>query len=410
MSISDRQARSSILRATKPKLLSHQIRFPGIFGIFVLGVLQVLVWGGSFFLMAVMADPIIKDTGWASQWVYGALSLSILVSAILAPLISRFIARYGGRPVLASSGLVVAIGLFLMASSSSLLLFLLSWGVIGIGMALGLYEALFATLGSVYGERAGSAITGIMIISGFTSTVSWPLVALVIEHFGWRTTCVAYGALLIIAVAPLYLWVLPGDVRLPAKSSAKSDEIVSIDQRIYVLLTLSFALSAVIMAAISVQLISLLQGQGYSLAAAIGLSVLLGPSQVGSRVLQVFARKRHPIWLALICVVFVALGLLLVTIAPAMTAFGLVIYGAGNGLRAIVRGILPLTLMSPTQYVLLMGRMSRPSLIGQALTPLLGGYLLQAWGASGVLAGLSSLALINVLLVLALIPCLRSGK
>ena len=43
--------------------------------------------------MAVMADPIIEETGWASQWVYGALSLSLLVSALLAPLISRLIAR-----------------------------------------------------------------------------------------------------------------------------------------------------------------------------------------------------------------------------------------------------------------------------------------------------------------------------
>lgn len=77
--------------------MSNLTRLPGIFGIFLLGMLQVLVWGGSFFLMAVMADPIMKETGWASQWVYGALSLSILVSAVLAPLVSRLIARYGGR-------------------------------------------------------------------------------------------------------------------------------------------------------------------------------------------------------------------------------------------------------------------------------------------------------------------------
>ncbi|MBB3240176.1 hypothetical protein FHW68_001667 [Pseudomonas sp. Tn43] len=38
-------------------------------------MLQVLVWGGSFFLMAIMADPIMRETGRASQWVYGALSL-----------------------------------------------------------------------------------------------------------------------------------------------------------------------------------------------------------------------------------------------------------------------------------------------------------------------------------------------
>jgi hypothetical protein len=185
------------------------------------------------------------------------------------------------------------------------------------------------------------------------------------------------------------------------------DGNLSIDRRIYWLLTMVFALGAVIMTAISVQLVSLLQGQGYSLAAAIGFSALLGPSQVGSRVLQVFSRKRHPIWTTLISVVLVAVGLSVVTLAPAMTALGLVLYGAGNGLRAIVRGLLPLTLMSPAQYVLLMGRMARPSLIGQALTPLAGGYLVQAWGAGGVLAGLSSLAVLNVALVSCLLHRVR---
>ncbi len=353
--------------------------------------------------MAVMADPIMKETGWASQWVYGALSLSILVSALLAPLTGRLIARYGGRPILASSGLGVAVGLFLMAISASLPMFLLSWAAIGVGMALGLYEALFASLGALYGERAASAITGVTLISGFATTLSWPAVAFVIEHIGWRATCAAYGVLLLILVAPLYLWVLPRGAGPLAKTGALPQESLSIDRRIYMLLTTVFALGAVIMTAMSVQLISLLQGQGYTLAAAIGLSALLGPSQVGSRVLQVFSRKRHPIWTTLISVALVAVGMLLVTTAPMLTAFGLVLYGAGNGLRAIVRGLLPLTLMSPTQYVVLMGRMARPALIGQALTPLIGGYLLQTWGAGSVLGGLCALALINVLLVIWLI-------
>lgn len=380
-------------------VLNDHSRLPGVPGIVVLGLLQILVWGGSFFLMAVMAGPIIKDTGWASQWVYGALSLSILVSALLAPLTSRLIARHGGRGVLASSGLAVAAGLGLMAASTTLAMFLLAWAVIGLGMALGLYEALFASLGALYGERAGSAITGITLISGFASTLAWPLVALLIEHIGWRATCQVYAVLLALTVAPLYLWALPRGRGSLAKQQTAVAAVVAIDRRIYGLLTTIFALGAVIMTAISVQLVSLLQGLGYSLAAAIGFGALLGPSQVGSRVLQVFARKRHPVWTALISVTLVAMGLLLVALAPGATALGLVLYGAGNGLRAIVRGLLPLALMSPADYVLLMGRMSRPSLIGQALTPLAGGFLLQALGAGGVLATLCSLALLNVLLV-----------
>jgi hypothetical protein len=29
-----------------------------------LGVTQIILWGGSFFLIAVLADPIVQSTGW----------------------------------------------------------------------------------------------------------------------------------------------------------------------------------------------------------------------------------------------------------------------------------------------------------------------------------------------------------
>ncbi|MDR6712912.1 MFS family permease [Pseudomonas hunanensis] len=388
--------------------MNTDVRHPAALAIVGLGVLQILVWGGSFFILAVMAEPIMRETGWPSQWVYGALSLSLMVSALLAPLSSRLVARYGGRPQLAGSGAVVALGLLIMATSHGLPLFLLAWGVIGVGMAMGLYEALFSTLGALYAEGAGRAITGITLISGFASTLSWPAVALAIEHFGWRQACVAYACVLLVVVAPLYLKVLPkGGQREPAKRAA-SHQDGTVDRRLYLLLTAIFALGAIIMTAVAVQLVAVLQGLGHSLPAAIGLAAMLGPSQVASRVLQIIAGKRHPIWTALISVSLVALGLLLVAFAPGVTAIGLLIFGCGNGLRAIVRGLLPLALMPPAQYVLLMGRMSRPSLIGQALTPLIGGYLFEHFGAMGVLATLCVLALANVVLVLVVLRQVRS--
>lgn len=42
------------------------------------------------------------------------------------------------------------------------------------------------------------------------------------------------------------------------------------------------------MTAISVQLIALLQAQGISLAAAVGIAALIGPSQVGARAIDIF--------------------------------------------------------------------------------------------------------------------------
>nr|WP_083285053.1 MFS transporter [Pseudomonas sp. NBRC 111139] len=380
--------------------MNAALRLPGPVGIFCLGVLQIMVWGGSFFILAVMGEPILRETGWDGHWVYGALSLSLMVSALLAPLASRLVVRYGGRLQMAASGIVVGAGLLIVGNANSLQVFLLAWVVIGVGMAIGLYEALFATLGALYAERAGSAITGITLISGFATTITWPLVAFGIEQFGWRVTCTAYALMLIVVVAPLYLWVLPAGPHGATSKPVAAATDVSVDRRLYWLLMWIFAIGAIIMTAVSVQLVAVLQGLGHSLATAIALSALLGPSQVASRVLQIVARKRHPIWTALVSSVLVAVGVALVALAPGATALGLLLYGCGNGLRAIVRGLLPLALMPPAQYVALMGKMSRPSLIGQALTPLVGGYLLQHFGAMGVLATLAALAAVNVVLVL----------
>lgn len=384
-------------------------RLPGPLGIVCLGILQILVWGGSFFLMAVMAEPISHDTGWPSQWVYGALSLSLMVSALCAPLSSRLIARFGGRPQMAASGAVVAVGLLIIATSQSLALFLLAWVVIGVGMAMGLYEALFATLGGLYGEGAGKAITGITLIAGFASTLSWPTVALAIEHLGWRTTCGCYALVLLLLVAPLYWRVLPAGGRVEVRRAQGQGTAIGVDRQLYLLLTGMFAIGAIIMTAIAVQLVAVLQGLGHSLHVAIGLAAMLGPSQVASRVLQILAGQRHPIWTALAWVSLVLVGLLLVTLVPAATAVGLLVFGCGNGLRAIVRGLLPLAMMPPAQYVLLMGRMSRPSLIGQALTPVVGGYLFEHFGAMGVLVTLCLLALVNVVFVGMVMQRVRSS-
>jgi hypothetical protein len=80
----------------------------------------------------------------------------------------------------------------------------------------------------------------------------------------------------------------------------------------------------------------------------------------------------------------------------------MVLYGAGNGLRAIVRGTLPLAMVKPEAYAIVVGRMARPALIGQALTPLVGGYVFETLGAPATLGLLCVLAIINVLLVMVL--------
>ena len=62
------------------------------------------------------------------------------------------------------------------AANGPFLLFA-AWGILGVGMALGLYDTAFAALTALYGRDARGPITGITLIAGFASTVSWPLTA-----------------------------------------------------------------------------------------------------------------------------------------------------------------------------------------------------------------------------------------
>jgi len=377
----------------------------------LLGIAQILVWGGSFFLLAVLADPVAKDTGWSRQWVYGALSLGIFVSALLSPLMGRWVARHGGRGMLGLSGLVIAAGLLVLACAPSLPVFLLGWLVIGSGMAIGLYDALYAALGWQYGNEARGSITQVTLISGFCTTITWPLIAFLIEHLGWREACAAYAGLLVLVIWPIYAVSLPRGRGVPPEPPAKAStpgQTEAPDAKVFWLITSSFTLASVIMTVVSVQLITLLQDRGLPLAAAIGVGALIGPAQVAARALDVLARKLHSVWANAVSAGLVLLGLALITLNPGWAVVGILIYGAGSGIRSIVRGTLPLAIFGQAAYAKALGRIARPTLMAQALTPLAAGYLIDTQGALSTLLVMCGLCAINVLLALLLLPFRRA--
>ncbi len=112
-----------------------------------LGVTQILAWGSSYYLLAVLAQPIAVDTGWPLGWVVGGLSLGLLTAGLASPRVGDSIQHRGGRPVLAVSALLLAAGLTGLALAPALPIYLVSWLVLGAGMGAGLYDAAFATLG-----------------------------------------------------------------------------------------------------------------------------------------------------------------------------------------------------------------------------------------------------------------------
>lgn len=382
---------------------------PNLPKIVLLGLLQILSWGGSFYLLGVLAGPIARDTGWPQPWVLGGASLGLLVAALLSPLCGRMIARVGGRQVLAVHSLILAAGLGLMALAPNLPMFLLAWVVLGAAMATGLYDALFTSLGAMYGMKARPIIVGVTLISGFCTTVVWPLLAIMEHAMGWRMTCALLGALAALLLFPLYRYALEPHTPLQRSAHAVKGNEGALEPALYWAMTLLFAIAAALMTGVSIVLITVLQDRGHSLASAIAMAALIGPAQVLCRIIDLLAQRQAPLFTALLSSGMTALGLLLVDFVPDLVIWGLLCYGVGNGLRAIVKSTLPMVVVAPADYALVSGRMARPALLAQAVAPLACGYVLGHYGSTAMLHLLAALALLAFGLCLWLAVLIRQN-
>ncbi|MGZ3294774.1 MAG: MFS transporter [Xanthobacteraceae bacterium] len=378
------------------------------FVVTALGIAQILAWGSSFYFPAVLAEPIVADTGWSLGWVVGGVSIGLLVAGLIAPRVGSLIERKGGRPVLAASSLLYASGLAGIGLAPTLPVYLLAWVVLGVGMGTGLYDAVFAALGKLYGKEARTPITNVTLFGGFASTVCWPLSAFLAETVGWRGACFVYAGLHLAVSLPLQmaamprLWALPkSDAAVGAATQKPQDASMPLHEYLtFALLALVLTISAGIGSIVVVHLLIFLQAKGVTFAEAVTLGTLFGPAQVGARFVErIFGERYHPIWTMVVSCGLMAAGLLLLVATFPILAAAIVIYAGGYGIMWIARGTLPLALFGPTRYATLMGRLAFPSLIVQALAPSAGALVIESFGAGTTVAMLTAFAIANAVLV-----------
>jgi len=369
-----------------------------------LGIAQILAWGTSFYFPAVFAEPIVAETGWSLGFVVAGTSIGLLTAGLISPQVGRIIDTHGGRPVLLASSSFYAAGLAGVGLSHSLPVYLLAWVLIGLGMGTGLYDAVFAALGRMYGSEARGPITNLTLFGGFASTICWPLSAFMIEHVGWRSACFIYAALHLFVMLPLQVSVVRTPEKAKSDHNAKtvSGEASRIDNEtlIFALLAVVLSIAAGIGSIVVVHLLIFLQARGVDFALAVTLGTIFGPAQVGARVVErLFGYRYHPIWTMIASCTLMAVGLLMLFGAVPALVLVILLYGAGYGISWIGRGTLPLALFGPVRFPRLMGKLAFPSLIVQALAPSVGALLIEASGTDTTIGVLTLLALINVVLI-----------
>ncbi len=386
-----------------------------------LGLAQTLAWASSYYLPAMLATSMARDLGLGTPAVFAAFSWALVVSALLGPVAGRAIDQLGGRRILMLTSLVFAAALAAMASARGPVGFFAAWTLMGVAMAAGLYEAAFATLVHLYGQRSRAPITGVTLLAGFASTVGWPLSAWMELEWGWRSACLGWAGLHLVMGLPLNNLLpkrpqQPEDKETEAPASAASPAQAGLQaamplgpaergtqqaglgrqaQRHATLLAFIFAVTWFISTAMAAHLPRLLQVQGVPLATALLLAGLVGPAQVAGRLLEYgLLRQVDPVTSARVAGALHSLGALafLALGVPAGAAFTL-LHGAGNGVLTIAKGTLPLVLFGTRDYGLRQGLLMVPARFAQALSPYLFGLALDRWGGGALWlsAGLGAL-------------------
>ncbi len=370
--------------------------------ILALGTTQTLAWASSYYLPAILADPIARDLGVSSNWIFAAFSASLVISALLGPRVGRQIDLFGGRPVLSMSNVTLAAGLALLGATHSIPVLVVAWLLLGIGMGFGLYDAAFAALGRIYGDSARRSITGITLLAGFASTVGWPLTAWGLETIGWRHTCFAWAAAHILIGLPINVWMLPAVKGAKAAATTSIKPHIPID-RTMVLLAFAFAAAWSVTGAMAAHLPRILQAAGATTLQAVTAGALIGPAQVLARIVEASLLSRyHPlVSTRLACLTHPIGAVILALWGGGAAGVFAIFHGAGNGILTIARGTLPLAIFGPKNYGYRLGIIGAPARMAQAIAPLAFGLLIDTMGSRVLIvsSGLSLAALLALVML-----------
>jgi MFS family permease len=358
--------------------------------VWTMAIAQVISWGTLFYAFSLFVVPMEESLGWSRPLLNGALSLGLLSTGIVAFPVGAWIDRHGGRGVMTLCSLAGGLLLCAWAQVETPWVFYLIWVLIGASMAGVLYEPAFAVITAVFGPDARRGITALTLVAGFASTVFMPLTQLLIGAIGWRHTLLVLGTLNLAVCLPLHVLFVPGTTRasLPEEPQDVAPPVPELRGilrgRVFMGLAIWFTAYNAAQTAFIFQFVPLLTMWGVETAAILTSVSIIGPMQVVGRiVLMCLSTRLETREMGIAVTVLLPASVLALLFFP-HTLLSLVLvatlYGTGNGIMTIVRGIAVSDLIGRTHYGAMNGALTVPTNIAKALAPFVAAAL---WSAMG---------------------------
>jgi MFS family permease len=379
----------------------------------ILGFTQIVSWGAVFYGITILAPGIEGELGWRPELVFGAFSWSLLVAGLASTPVGMLIDRFGGRLVMTTGSALAGAGMIALGMMQSVVQYFAAWTVLGIAMAMVLYEAAFATINREFSQQARKGISLVTLAGGLASTVFWPLTLKLDLQIGWRATYIAYGLAQIALCLPLHAMLGATPARHVRAASARAIRSHTLGEALrhpaFWALAFAFAANSFVFSALAVHLIPTFERLGHTAATAVLVSTFIGPMQVIGRMGEMALASRitpHTVGKAIFAMLPCAfLALVLFGHHVLAIAGFCMLYGLSNGILTIVRGTLPQALFGRDNYGAIAGAMAGPALAAKAAGPLAAAMLIGGGASPRQLLG--TMLVLSVLSLLCYLGALR---
>ncbi len=370
----------------------------------VLALTQLIGWG-TVGLIAIVGRQMADDLGMSVTAVFAGNSILYLVMGLCAPVLAKIFVRLGARLVMICGTAVAIAGFTVLAFANGPVTYVMAWMILGMAGSATLTTPAFILLNEVAGQNARSAIGALMLATGLSSSLFWPIASFVSQAAGWRSTCLIYAAALILLSLPLLIFGLPrrGPSLSEPGTAGRGAPPAAKGSGTFWLIGAAIALNAFITFGFSAILIELLKAEGLSPDEAVGFGSALGVIQVSARGIDFLGGGR---WDGIATGIFAGLAL---PVALAVLIIGagaywsvatfIVLYGLGSGALAVARATIPLVFYDKAAFAKATSRIALPLNVMSALAPPCLVALLTHFGCDAVL-GLAILCSCSALAIL----------
>lgn len=372
--------------------------------VIALAVAETVVWAGTYYLFPALIRHWEDALGWPKTLLSGALTASLVMAALTAPIAGRLIDAGHGRKLLTAGTAIAAVLIGLLGLVQTLWEFYAIWLALGVCMAGCLYEPCFAFLTRTRGADARSAITRITLIAGFAGTVSFPSANLLAELYGWRVATTVFSIAILLTALPLMVYgTRPVAAAEPPVATPKADAgngeglRAALRRPTFWLLAVGFSMISLTHGILITHLLPMLDERGVSTSVAVLVASGIGPMQVAGRVAMMVMERR--VSMNVICAVSyvfmlsAATALIGAGAIPLLMVVFVVLQGSGYGVTSITRPVVTANLLGRTGFGAISGALALPYTSAVAIAPALaaaiwtvGGYDLVRLTVLGLIA------------------------